>query len=114
MTQTDDKITLVNIKFLTRACEKLTSKEIENLSDTTRDFLSFIWAFGNFLKVKDTLNIWMVEDPIQDIETATCGIFQLYFYENLFNPKADSKIQNDKKLAKKRDLTKRAVLSRHR
>ena len=43
----------------------------------------------------------MVEDPIQDIETVTCGIFQLYFYENLFNPKADSKIQNNKKLTKK-------------
>ena len=102
MTQTDDKITLVNIKFSMRACEKLTSKEIENLSDTTRDFLNFIKVKVNFtftfLKVKDTLNIWMVEDPIQDIETATCGIFQLYFYENLFNPKADSKIQNDKKL----------------
>ena len=43
----------------------------------------------------------MVEDPIQDIETVTCGIFQLYFYESLFNPKADSKIQNNKKLTKK-------------
>ena len=43
----------------------------------------------------------MVEDPIQNIETVPCGIFQLYFYEKLFNPKADSKIQNDKKLIKK-------------
>ena len=101
MMQIDDKITLVNIKFSMRACETLTSKEIENLSDTARDFFYFIQAFGNFLKVKDTLNIWMVEDPIQDIETVTCGIFKLYFYENLFNPKADSKIQNNKKLTKK-------------
>ena len=31
----------------------------------------------------------------------TCGICQLYFYENLFNPKVDSKIQNDKKFKKK-------------
>ena len=84
-----------------RACETLTSKEIENLSDTAKDFFYFIQAFGNFLKVKDTLNIWMVEDSIQDIETVTCGIFKLYFYENLFNPKADSKTQNNKKLTKK-------------
>ena len=79
MRQTDDKITLVNIKFSMQACKKLTSKEIENLSDTARDFFYFIQAFGNFLKVKDTLNIWIVEDPKQDIETVTCGIFQPFF-----------------------------------
>ena len=44
MTQIDDKITHVNIKFSMRACETLTSKEIENLSDTTRDFFYFIRA----------------------------------------------------------------------
>ena len=43
----------------------------------------------------------MVEDPIQHIETVTCGIFQLYFYENMFNPNADSKIQNGETLTKK-------------
>ena len=79
MRQTDDKITLVNIKFSMQTCKKLTSKEIENLSDTARDFFYFIQAFGNFLKVKDTLNIWIVEDPIQDIETVTGGIFQPFF-----------------------------------
>ena len=26
----------------------------------------------------------MLEDPIQDPKTVTCGPFQLYFYENLF------------------------------
>ena len=38
----------------------------------------------------------MVEDPIQITETVTCGIFQLYFYENLFNLPTNSKIQNYK------------------
>ena len=28
----------------------------------------------------------MLEDPIQDPKTVTCGPFQLYFYENLFFP----------------------------
>ena len=37
----------------------------------------------------------MVEDRIQDLESSTCGIFQLYFYENLFNPDENSKIQNE-------------------
>ena len=42
----------------------------------------------------------MVEDRIQDLDSATCGIFQLYFYENLFNPDKNSKIQNESKLKK--------------
>ena len=42
----------------------------------------------------------MVEDRIQDLDSAICGIFQLYFYENLFNPDKNSKIQNETKLKK--------------
>ena len=43
----------------------------------------------------------MVEDRIQDLDTVTCGIFQIYFYDNLFNPDKHSKIQNKTKLNKK-------------
>ena len=43
----------------------------------------------------------MLEDPIQNTETVTCRIFQLYFNENLFNPDTNSKIPNNKKLTKK-------------
>ena len=42
----------------------------------------------------------MVEDRVQDLDTVTCGIFQIYFYDNLFNPNQNSKIQNRKKLDK--------------
>ena len=42
----------------------------------------------------------MVEDRLQDLDSATCGIFQIYFYENLFNPDKNSSIQNDKKFLK--------------
>ena len=41
-----------------------------------------------------------MEDPIQMTETVTCGLFQMYFYENLFYPYEKSKIQNNKKLTK--------------
>ena len=37
----------------------------------------------------------MVEDGIQDLNSSTCVIFQLYFYDNLFNPDENSKIQRD-------------------
>ena len=43
----------------------------------------------------------MAEDRIQDLNSSTCGIFKLYFYDNLFNPNENSKIQNDTKLTKK-------------
>ena len=34
------------------------------------------------------------------LNSSTCGILQLHFYENLFNPDKDSKIQNESKLKK--------------
>ena len=64
-----------------------------NLSDTARDFFYFIKSFGNKLKLRYFVNIWMVEDRIQDLDTVTCDIFQIYF-DNLFNPDKHSKIQN--------------------
>ena len=42
----------------------------------------------------------MVEDRVQDLDSVTCGIFQLYFYDNLFNPDENSKIQDKTKLNK--------------
>ena len=42
----------------------------------------------------------MVEDRMQDLESSTCGIFQVYFYENLFNPNENRNIQNETKLKK--------------
>ena len=42
----------------------------------------------------------MIEDRIQDLESSTFGIFQLYFYENLFNPDENSKNQNETKFKK--------------
>ena len=43
----------------------------------------------------------MVEDRVQDLDSSTCGIFQLYFDENLFNPDENSKIQDKTKLNQK-------------
>ena len=43
----------------------------------------------------------MIEDRLQDLDSATCGTFQIYFYENLFNPEENSKIQENAKLNKK-------------
>ena len=100
MTKTDNKITLVNIKFNLNACKNLTKKELDVLSDTATNS-SFVQAFGNKLKLRDFVNIWIVEDRVQDLNSVTCGIFQMNLYDNLFNPNKNSKIQNKKRLNKK-------------
>ena len=46
----------------------------------------------------------MVEDRLQDLNLSTCGIFQISFYQNLFNPPEDSKIQGETKLTKKKTI----------
>ena len=45
--RTDNKITLVNIKFNLNACKNLSKKELDNLSDTARDFFYFVQSLEN-------------------------------------------------------------------
>ena len=93
MHKTDQKITLCKTKFNLGACKELSKKEIDSLSDTATYFFYFIQAYGIKLKLRSFVNIWMVEDRIQALASATCGIFQLYFYENLLNPDKNSKFK---------------------
>ena len=75
MSRTDNKIALVNIRFNLNACKNLSKKEFDALSDTTTNFFHVIQAFGNKLKLRDFVNIWMVEDRVQDLDSVTCAIF---------------------------------------
>ena len=101
MTRTDNNITLCNIRFNLNACKNLSTEELNALSDTAGNFFGFIRAFGNKLKLRNFENIWMAEDRVQNLNSVTCGIFQLCFYSNLFNPNEKSKIQDKTKLNKK-------------
>ena len=101
MDRTDNKITLCKVRFNLGACKQLSKDKILSLSDTARNFFYFIQAFGNKLKVRSFVNIWMVEDRLQDLESATCGISQIYFFRNLFNPDINSKKQGETNLNKK-------------
>ena len=44
--------------------------------------------------------MWVLEDPIEEVTTDTCGPFQLYFYKNPFFPDNDIKLHEHKKLTK--------------
>ena len=100
MDRSDKKITLCKIKFNLGVCKQLSQDEVLSLSDTARNFFYFVQAFGNKLKLS-FLNIWMVEDRLQDVDSSNCGIFQIFFYQNLFNLPENSKIQGETKLNKK-------------
>ena len=83
-------------------CYKNLSKvELDSLSDTAANFFHLMQAFCIKFKLCNFKNTWMVEDRVQDLESRTCGIFQLYFYDNLFSPNENSKIQDSTKLDKK-------------
>ena len=79
MTRTDSKITLCKIQFNLNSYKKLSKKELDAVSDTANYFFHSIFAFGNKLKLHNFVNIWMVDDRVQDLNFVTCGIFQLHF-----------------------------------
>ena len=100
MTRTNNKIALVNIRFNLNASKNISKKEFDALSDAATIFFHFIQAFGNKLRLRDFVNIWMIKDRVQVLNFVSCGIFQTYFYDNLFNPDENRKMQNLKRLKK--------------
>ena len=94
----DNKVTIVTLKFSMSEYEKI--KTGHRLSPTTQDLLYLIYEYGKLHNVKDTVKIHSVDDQLQKIETDTCGIFQLYFYYNLFVPYENSDVIEDKLLSK--------------
>ena len=63
--------------------------------------------------MRDFINLWLVEDHIQSQGTVTCGIFKIYFYNNLFNPDVNSKIRNKKtKKRKNQNVTEQITCFR--
>ena len=84
--QKDNKLTLLKLKFSMISYENLAENEIKKLLETAQVLFHLIHSFGKNGNIKNFVNVWMLEDPIQKPTTATCGPFQLYCYENLFFP----------------------------
>ena len=101
MTSTGNKTALVNIRFNLNACKNLSKKELDALSGAATNFFHSIQAFGNKVILHEFVNIWMAEDRVQDLDSVTCSIFQIYFYENIFNPDESHIIQNKKRVNKR-------------
>ena len=81
--------------------QNIQKKKLEQLRTTAQDFFHFIESFGELHNLNNKVSIWMLEDPIQKLDTFTYGSFQFLFFENLFEPNENSKIQNHRRLTKK-------------
>ena len=90
----DKKINLTYLQFDIESYKKLNKN---SLTSTAQDFFHTLTEFGKVHKNK-IVDVYMVDDQLQDLKSDTCGIFQLYFYTNLFVPKNNSKIISNKSL----------------
>ena len=78
------------------------TSRLENLINTAEDFFHLLSEFAKLKKKqKKKMKIIPLDDQLQQLATNTCGIFQLYFCKNLFDPARNSKIINDEFLTKK-------------
>ena len=60
-----------------------------------------MYEFGKLHNIENEVTVFSLDDQLQKIETDTCGIFQLYFYYNLFNPFNESSIVQDNVISKR-------------
>ena len=75
-------------------------KDMKQLRTTTQDLLHLIYEYGKLHNVQDEITVFSVDDQLQKIETDTCGIFQIYFYYNLFKPLINSSVIKDNVIRK--------------
>ena len=89
------------MSFSIKSYEKIKEKSLDNLTNTAKDFFHLLSEFGKLKKQKKETKIILLDDQRQELTADTCGIFQLYFHKNLFDPVRDSKIIDDDFLTKK-------------
>ena len=95
------KINLASLTFSIKSYEKIKEISLDNLANTAKDFFHLLSEFGKLRKQKKETKIILWDDQLQELTRDTCGIFQLYFHKNLFDPVRDSKIIDDEFLTKK-------------
>ena len=66
------------------------------LNETTIDLQHLINEYGKKHNLKNEVIVHLVDDQLQ-----MCGMFQIYFYVNLFNPLENNNIINEKSLNKR-------------
>ena len=95
----DNKITLVTLRFSIPEYKNL--KNFDKLSKATVDLLHLINKYGKKHRLRDEVIVHSVDEKLQMIEKDTCGMRQIYFYVNLFNPLDNRSILSGKNLNKR-------------
>ena len=95
----DNKITLVTLKFSVPEYKKL--KNSDKLYKTTVDLLHLTNEYGKKYRLRSEVMVHLVDNLLQVLEKDTCGMYQIYFYGNLFNPLDNSSILSEKNLNKR-------------
>ena len=90
-----DKI--INLTYVHFDNESYKKVNKDSLTPTARDFFH---SLSQFSKVhnENSVDIYMVDDQLQNTKSDTCGLCQLYFYMNLFLPKESSKMVGNRTL----------------
>ena len=88
---TDQTLTLCEMIFSVGSWENMTHTKKEQLTETAQNFFHLLQQFAKLKKTND-MSILILEQPVQNLTSSNCGIFQLYFYKNLFDPDEKSKI----------------------
>ena len=93
----DKKDNIINLTYVHFDNESYKNVNKDSLTPTARDFFH---SLSQFSKVhnENAMDVFMVDDQLQNIKSDTCGLFQLYFYMNLFLPKESSKIVGNRTL----------------
>ena len=101
MNKKDKKINLTYVQF---DLEKYLYANKEKLTTTANDFFYKLFEFGKVHNDR-IVDVFMVDDHLQDENSDTCGIFQLYFYTHLFLPQENSKIIKNRKITMRTIVT---------
>ena len=90
-----DKI--INLTYVHFDNESYKKVNKDSLTPTARDFFH---SLSQFSKVHNeiSVNVYMEDDQLQNMKSDTCGLFQLYFYMNLFLSKESRKIVGNRTL----------------
>lgn len=88
------------MKFCVNKWRQLEQKTKGQLMETAQIFFHLLDQFAKLKQTRCT-NIIILENRVQNLLSADCRPFQLYFYKNLFNPYELSKIVRHKQLTKK-------------
>ena len=83
--------------------KKLTSMEINKLSDMAKHFFAFLDQFGKYKNIRNSVKVVIMDDNLQNFQMDYCETFQMYYHLNLLQPLETSIIgrSNSKKLPMK-------------